>query len=300
MSRTAAVCIHCRAQPSGGDAGVACAVTAGRLGCATRRLRRSSSWDATVRRGRTPLMFAAERGHAVAVMVLLATGAVPSLTDANGMNAFQFAVGGHNARVVKLLIDAGAAVNERSPDGWLPFHKAVVYNNTAIVNTLLAAGAHIHAASERGHTALHMVARCGQMDNINTLLAAGAHVTATATDGLTTPLLLATLRPCSKTLKLLLQAGARVDVVDNTGRTPLHIAADIRLRALQTIHALAPASVRMHITDASGQTPLTIAIQNRAEEIVRKLINNGAAVTINPVFKSNAACAHFELWWALA
>ena len=67
-----------------------------------------------------------------------------------------------------------------------------------------------------------------------------------------------------------------VDVKDNEGNTPLHLAANGRLEVLRMLIANG-ADVNIKAND--GRTPLIIATQNRSVEIVRLLIEHGADIT---------------------
>ncbi len=68
--------------------------------------------------GRTPLMLAAFRGDAAAVLNLLEAGAEVNARDRDGDTALMFAAFRGHALVVGLLLQYGANVRARARNGW--------------------------------------------------------------------------------------------------------------------------------------------------------------------------------------
>lgn len=68
--------------------------------------------------GRTPLMLAAFRGDAAAVVNLLEGGAEVNARDRDGDTALMFAAFRGHALVVALLLQYGANVRARARNGW--------------------------------------------------------------------------------------------------------------------------------------------------------------------------------------
>jgi ankyrin repeat protein len=69
-------------------------------------------------KGRTPLMLAAFRGEAAAVLDLLERGADVNARDRDGDTALMFAAFKGHALVVALLLQYGANVYARARNGW--------------------------------------------------------------------------------------------------------------------------------------------------------------------------------------
>src|ERR671913_2614223 len=69
-------------------------------------------------KGRTPLMLAAFRGNAAAVINLLERGADVNARDKDGDTALMFAAFKGHALVVALLLQYGANVYARARNGW--------------------------------------------------------------------------------------------------------------------------------------------------------------------------------------
>ncbi|EDY22078.1 ankyrin repeat protein [Chthoniobacter flavus Ellin428] len=79
---------------------------------------------------------------------------------------------------------------------------------------------------------------------------------------------------------LLLEAGARIDVVDKAGYTPLRYALEGRQRAygLLCAQVLVAGGANINRVDENGSTPLAIAVANGFRPAVEFLISQGAVV----------------------
>ena len=91
--------------------------------------------------GSTPLVVAAEKGHAAIVRALLDAGADTDLAANDGGNPLYIAAYyGHEA-IVRTLLDAGAGKDLADNDGATPLFVAAENGHGAIVRALLDAGA---------------------------------------------------------------------------------------------------------------------------------------------------------------
>lgn len=94
-------------------------------------------------------------------------------------------------KTVKLYLDRGVSANAREYQNHSPLHWAVTNNQPEIAKLLIARGADVHAKyDDDGHTALHMAMFHGRKDMA----------------------------------QVLIEHGAAVNVRDNFGYTPLHVA----------------------------------------------------------------------------
>ena len=97
-------------------------------------------------KGRTPLMLAAFRGNAEAVLNLLESGADVNARDEDGDTALMFAAFRGHALVVALLLQYGANVYARARNGWTAKKAAQSGLHHQIAETLgLAEGARAFA-----------------------------------------------------------------------------------------------------------------------------------------------------------
>lgn len=121
----------------------------------------------------TPLCFAADRGHAALVRLLLDAGARDVQGDASATHFA--AMQGHND-VLRMLLDAGSDVNSRgyNGDGDTPLHAAAQAGNAAGVRILLDAGADPAITPLDGMRAIDVALESGNDDIADILLEAGS------------------------------------------------------------------------------------------------------------------------------
>ena len=91
----------------------------------------------------TPLTAAAGRGHEAVVALLLAHGALVSVTNDRGMSPLHAAVGGGHLAATRLLLNAGADPTATDCVGLHPLHYAAQNGHAEVVELLLASGAFV-------------------------------------------------------------------------------------------------------------------------------------------------------------
>ena len=178
--------------------------------------------------GMTPLLAATRdswHGRPEAVMTLLANGADPRATDAEGNTPLHHAARSSDPGVAALLRDAAAELDARNAEGITPLGIACAAGNWRLARFLLERGA---KAELEGATPALLPAAGGEEDE-----AAG--------------------------VQLLLKHKARVDARDARGRSALHEAA--RAGHVEILAALLAAGADAHARDASARTPLLDAAQ---------------------------------------
>ena len=196
--------------------------------------------------GATPLSQAAVVGDARVIRALLKAGADVESPNADGQTALMVLARTSNIEAAKLLLKRGANVNAR--EHWreqTPLMWAAAEAQPAMVKLLVEHGAEIDARSKQnnwerqvtaeprmqarpsgGFTPLLYAARRGCVACARILVKAGADVNLTNPDGVT-PLLLATLNFSFDTAAFLIEQGADVNKWDMWGRSPLYAAVDM-------------------------------------------------------------------------
>jgi ankyrin repeat protein len=122
------------------------------------------------------IIFAAAGGDAGVIEALLGAGADIEARDATGMTPLLTAANMGHAEVVRLLIASGA--NKEAGEyqqGLRAIHLAAIMGRDAVVSELLRAGADKDALDSDGSSALHYAATDGHDRVVELLLAAGAN-----------------------------------------------------------------------------------------------------------------------------
>ncbi len=166
------------------------------------------------------------------------------------------------------LIGLAASASAAIPE---EYFQAIRANDMAALNRLVPAG-DIDKADARGVTPLHYAALQGNAQSLKILLDAGAHVNVQNLSG-ATPLLLAASSP--EKVKLLLAKGADPKIASKMGRTPLMVAAG-RQGLAATVQALLEAGADLNATDVRGGDAMGDASSSGGIETVKLLLAKGA------------------------
>jgi ankyrin repeat protein len=263
------------------------AVTAGHVAMTKFLLAKGADTDARDANGRTALMLAASRGHLETMQALLAAGAKPDLEDESGRTALSYAAERGHLETVKSLLAAKADPNAGKV---LPLHLAIHAKAAGVVQALLEAGADAGRAGQVtwqvrvGNTTygsgmtgslltpLFLAIHEGNAEAVKLLLANKADPNGLGPDRL--PVILqAAWQP--SVLEPLLQAGAKPNVDDGEGRTPL-------ISATANGVAESVGVLLAHGADKEvqpfGQTPLLIAVSRGDQKSAEVLLQAGANV----------------------
>ncbi|WP_407353115.1 ankyrin repeat domain-containing protein [Luteimonas sp. R10] len=228
--------------------------------------------------GLTPLLAATRdswHGRPEAVMTLLANGADPRATDADGNSPLHHAARSSDPGVAALLRDAAAELDAINADGLTPLGVACSVGNWRLARFLLERGA--HADSGTGTPAL-LAAAGGEEDDVagvQLLLKHKAKSAARDRNG-RNALHEAAFAGHAEIAAALLAAGADVQARDAQGRTPLLDAA--RGGRLATLEALVAAQSDIAAVDGKDRGALALAClaETPSPPLVRRLLELGA------------------------
>lgn len=216
------------------------------------------------RYGATPLSLAAADGDIEMLKLLIAAGADVNSADRAGESVLMIAAREGTVQAVTLLLDAGAQVDAREPHFLqTALMIAVREDHPEVVDLLIRRKADVNArtrvapapaprppgagggshgvgivrggipeqgaraAQPGGLTPLLYAARDGRTKSVELLLAAGAQIDLADANGIT-PLMMALTNNKLPTARLLIDRGANVNAVDWYGRTPLFDAVEVR------------------------------------------------------------------------
>ncbi|HVF36297.1 MAG TPA: ankyrin repeat domain-containing protein [Candidatus Saccharimonadia bacterium] len=232
--------------------------------------------------GLTPLLAAtrdSHQGRPDAVMTLVANGADPRTTDAEGNTPLHYAALSCEAAVAAILVDAGAELDVANRDGATPLGAACASGNATLARYLLDRGAKPDVA--RAQPALIAAAAAADDHPALAKLLLKHKATVDATDRLgRTALHAAALHGHAGFAEVLLAAGAGAGARDGHGVSPLMDAA--RGGSNKVIALLRTRRPDPDCVDAQGRSALVIACQSlRADdETVRLLLALGADATL--------------------
>ncbi len=242
----------------------------------------------------TPLLAATRdswHGRPEAVMTLLANGADPRATDAEGNTPLHHAARSSDPGVAALLRDAGADMDALNAERVPPLGIACASGNWRLARFLLERGAkpepvdgqpvllaaagteeddaagvqlllrhkaRVDARDAHGRGALHEAAAAGHAGICASLLDAGADVHARDAAG-RTPLLDAAQASSLPALDALLAAGADARASDGAGANALHLAVAAEAPSAAVVKRLLELGVDAQVQDAEGRSAVDVA-----------------------------------------
>jgi len=238
-----------------GSSGLHIAAMAGHLRLTQELISRGCQVNARDLRMQTPLHIACAEDHGELALELLVGGCEVNALDANQQTALHRAVLLGSPEVVSVLIEQGGA-DLKIPDGTQSTPLLLAAGHGRIESMALLLGKEpglVHAANECGWTALHLAAHGKEMKkssvkNVKFLPA----------------------------VKMLLEAKAPIEAVDEDTRTALHRAADTG--NAETAAALLEAGADVNAADITRWMPLHFAAQDGHVEVAKLLLKAKAPV----------------------
>ncbi|MFC6092810.1 ankyrin repeat domain-containing protein [Saccharothrix lopnurensis] len=154
-------------------------------------------------------------------------------TEVNAFNADReerlhaAAVAGDVDGVRDLLAFGGDPDHHDARTGLTALQAAASRGDDTTVRTLLGGGADVLVTERSGQTALHKAAEQGSAEVVTALVRAGSIVDAPVATTGQTPLHIAVRHGNTGAARVLLASGARPDLLDHLGRTPLDLAREL-------------------------------------------------------------------------
>ncbi|XP_028402736.1 uncharacterized protein LOC114525550 isoform X2 [Dendronephthya gigantea] len=162
-----------------------------------------------------------------------------------------------NYEFVQSLLDGGANINEAVDTyGQTIFHEVARSWNLDVAAFLLHNGADINQQDKYGRSPLHVSAAADHADMVEFLLQKGANIDSRSSGDGQTPLHFAAKNDAVLSLKALLGFGANIDSLDERGRPPLQVAAELSRAA--TARILIDEGASSCIYDANGSSAMTV------------------------------------------
>jgi ankyrin repeat protein len=171
------------------------------------------------------LLRAAESGNLVAARAALAAGAAVDARDSRGRTALLIATYRNDIPLTRLLIAARADVNAKDAMEDSPYLYAGAEGRAEILKMTLAAGADLKSLNRYGGTALIPACHHGHVENVRILLGTAIdidHVNNLGWTALLEAVILGDGRAAhTEIVRALVAHGARLDLADRDGVTPL-------------------------------------------------------------------------------
>lgn len=245
-------------------------------------LRKKADVNVRTRYGITPVYLAAQNGSAEAMALLLKAGANPNELYREGETVLHTAARTGEYKTVELLLKAGANIDAREQwHGQTPLMWAMAQKHPELLPLLLKYGADVNATSnveewERqvtmeprdkwlppgGMSPLLFAAREDCVACIEPLVKAGANINATTPKGISS-LLIAIINGHYDAAYALAEAGADVNISDDTNRSPLYAAVDFNI-----------------MRESNRPSPDVFTNEHTAFELIELLIAKGADVNV--------------------
>ena len=241
------------------------------------------SWD-----GMAALHIAAKNGRLELALELIKKGASINLQDHNGNTAVHHAIQGDNPEMLQALLAWMPDINIPNRCSRTALLEAAGHPKTPeLFNLLLMQGADYNLVDGHGRRAIHYVAESGHVPGLKALIGKKADVNAQDYDQRTALHYTTTFEFYSKyntkrgkdrpqLVKLLLEAGARVDLKSGGGYTAFDMADP------EVIKLLLPPAMKVFDVNQSvsymDKSLLYYALKAEDLEVFRELIEKGARV----------------------
>ncbi len=216
------------------------AVTSGNAQVVSMLLARGADARARDEAKESLLMLAARHGDGAMASALIAAGAEVDYVEPRfSQDAMMIAVRSGNPSVVAALIKAGAELNHQTPPGPEPTTREPGAGGGSTGEGMIRSGVPPEGQRLAGTgmmTALLYAARDHQVDAARLLVKAGAQLELAEYNGIT-PLLMAITNDHHDVARLLIEAGANVNANDWYGRQPLWATVESRNRDVSTTTA---------------------------------------------------------------
>ncbi|WP_128896860.1 ankyrin repeat domain-containing protein [Longirhabdus pacifica] len=236
-------------------------------------------------KGLTSLMLAAQNGDTEMVSYLLQAGAnidVLSQKIYEDTTALMFAAEQGHSKVVQKLIDKGANLNLQDVEGNTALNIALYRlrseeqqtSKEDIVLALTKANANVNLQNEEGQAALHLAY---SVDMARILLDAGAKMDLKDNDGFT-PLTIAALENKELVTFLIEQGANKEDINIVSDKTSPLINATRTINNFALVQLLVDMGADVNIENERKETPLMNALRLKEVNVAKYLIDKGANV----------------------
>ncbi|XP_073696004.1 histone-lysine N-methyltransferase EHMT1a isoform X3 [Garra rufa] len=226
------------------------------------------------------LYFSAKRGELQRILHMLVEGVDPNLrmdSEKRKTSLHCAAEEGHK-EICHVLLQAGANLDMCDAEQRTPLMYACENNHLETVKYLLKAGASTGHKDMRGSTCLHLAARGGHTGVLQYLVSMPSIDVNCKDDGGWAPLTWATENTNLEQVKMLISAGADVQIRDKEENVCLHWAAFSGCDEIAQL--LLDKRSDLHAVNIHGDSPLHIAVRQNQLDCVMLFLSRGADVNL--------------------
>ncbi len=203
----------------------------------------------------------------------------PSATEIAAYTGLFAAAARGDAAEISRLAASGADVNAREGYGRTPLHVATFGRHREAIAALAKARADLNAKERDRYDAVTIAAVADDVATLKVLLQLGASAKQVTSRYDGTALIAAAHLGHDEVVRLLIDAGAPLDHVNNLGWTALIesiVLGQGGPRHVATLTALVRAGANVNLADRNGQSPLQLARQRRYQAMIAILEQAGA------------------------
>ena len=224
--------------------------------------------------GRTPLHKAILKQDNNMIKLLFNHNVDTDTRDHAGNTAYHYIVYNNSTNLLELFKGKGMDLNAANIYGKTPLHEAVSRDAIEITRALLEQGADVHIRDNWGRTPLHDAAAYGNMKAVRALIKKNGSFS-TRDNGGQTPLHYAVENNKKAVSRYLLNIGSDIYAADKNGTTPI----DMVIEDIATIEWFIDGGI-VNLADNKGRYPLHIALEKKAKfETILALVNKGASLS---------------------
>ena len=231
-----------------------------------------------VSNGYTPLQIAISSRKNDIAKFLLSQNADIEQKNNYEQTALVLALSSRNKEMVELLLDKGADVNslDRSKSSAVSYAIMYFSRDTDLVKKFVERADDLNARPGNRGTFLQLACQYGQVEIVNYLLDKGAKVDVIDQNGVS-PLMMSMQSGRTQIAERLIEKGADIDRVDKQGRSVLLWAT--YSGNTKSIEFAATRIKDPNVADQGGTTALHQAILSNNADAVRIMLDNGAKLT---------------------
>ena len=203
----------------------------------------------------------------------------PSAAERSAYTGLHALAAGGDAIAIQALLAQGEKPDVRDPYRRTPLHVAAYGGQHAAMRALIAGGADPNALERDRYDVVTIAAVANDVPTLRLALELGASAKNVTSRYDGTALIAAAHLGHAEVVRTLIRAGAPLDHVNNLGWTALIesiVLGDGGARHTETLKVLIDAGANVNLADRSGASPLALARTRRYERMVDLLLRAGA------------------------